>query len=151
SATSRSPTVGVVMAPAPFDRRPTMLYSTCMSKRNGRGGAATKRRTRGGWTPAGTAAARRAGHGERATGKGLRTREELVAAARRVFERDGYLDTRVADIAAAATLAHGSFYTYFSSKQEVFLAIVRDVGRQIRDAVAPSPAEAELDAYETLD
>jgi AcrR family transcriptional regulator len=122
-----------------------------MSKHNGRARTATKRRTRGGWTPAGTAAARRAGHVERATAKGLRTRDELLAAARRVFERDGYLETRVADIAAAAELAHGSFYTYFSSKQDVFLAIVRDVGRQIRDAVAPSPADADLDAYEALD
>ena len=89
---------------------------------------------------------RRAGHGEGAahTRRAARSR-------RRVFERDGYLDTRVADIAAAAKLAHGSFYTYFSSKQEVFLAIVRDVGEQIRDAVAPSPADAELDAYEALD
>jgi AcrR family transcriptional regulator len=118
-----------------------------MSKRNG----ATKRRTRGGWTPAGTSAARRAGQGERTTAKGLRTRDELLAAARRVFERDGYLETRVADIAAQAELAHGSFYTYFSSKQDVFLAIVRDVGRQIRDAVAPAPADAQLDAYEALD
>jgi AcrR family transcriptional regulator len=72
-------------------------------------------------------------------------------AARRVFERNGYLDTRVADIAAEAGLAHGSFYTYFSSKQAVFLAVVRDVGRQVRDAVAPSPGDAALDAYEALD
>ena len=121
-----------------------------MSKRNGRSRPA-KKRTRGGWTPAGTAAARRVGHDERVTAKGLRTRDELLDAARRVFERDGYLDTRVADIAAAAGLAHGSFYTYFSSKQDVFLAIVRDVGRQIGDAVASSPADAELDAYEALD
>ena len=81
----------------------------------------------------------------------MRTREELVAAARRVFERDGYLDTRVADIAAEADLAHGSFYTYFSSKQSVFLAIVREIGRQIREAVAPSPADGDLDTYEALD
>jgi len=74
-----------------------------------------------------------------------------VAAARRVFERDGYLDTRVADIAAEADLAHGSFYTYFSSKQSVFLAIVREIGRQIREAVAPSPADGDLDTYEALD
>ena len=79
-------------------------------------------RTSGGWEPAGTAAARRSAHGERVTAKGLRTREELVAAARRVFERDGYTGARVADIAAEAGLAHGSFYTYFSSKQDVFLA-----------------------------
>jgi AcrR family transcriptional regulator len=108
-------------------------------------------RTRGGWTPAGTAAARRAGYDERATAKGARTREELLAAARRVFERDGYLDTRVADIAAEADLAHGSFYTYFSSKQSVFLAIVREIGQQIREAVAPSPADGDADTYEALD
>ncbi len=109
-----------------------------------------QRRTRGGWTPAGTAAARRAGLDERVTAKGLRTRDELRGAARRVFERDGYLETRVADIAAEAGLAHGSFYTYFPSKQAVFLDVVRDVGRQIGDAVAPSPADAGLDAYEAL-
>ena len=74
-----------------------------------------------------------------------------MAAARRVFERDGYLDTRVADIAAEADLAHGSFYTYFSSKQSVFLAIVREIGQQIREAVAPSPADGDLDTYEALD
>jgi AcrR family transcriptional regulator len=108
-------------------------------------------RTRGGWTPAGTAAARRAGYDERATAKGARTREDLLAAARRVFERDGYLDTRVADIAAEADLAHGSFYTYFSSKQSVFLAIVREIGQQIREAVAPSPADGDADTYEALD
>jgi len=101
--------------------------------------------------PAGTAAARRAGQEERATVKGLRTRDDLVAAARRVFERNAYLDTRVADIAAEAGLAHGSFYTYFSSKQAVFLAVARDLGRQFRDAVAPSQGDAELDAYEALD
>ena len=101
--------------------------------------------------PAGTAAARRAGYDERATAKGARTREELLAAARRVFERDGYLDTRVADIAAEADLAHGSFYTYFSSKQSVFLAIVREIGQQIREAVAPSPADGDADTYEALD
>jgi AcrR family transcriptional regulator len=114
-------------------------------------GSAKGRRTRGGWKPAGTAAARREAYEERATAKAVRTRDDLLAAARRVFERDGYLDTRVADIAAEAGLAHGSFYTYFSSKQEVFLAVVREVGRQIREAVAPAPDDAELDAYQALD
>ena len=107
-------------------------------------------RTRGGWKPAGTAAARREAHEQRATAKGLRTRDDLLAAARRVFERDGYLDTRVADIAAEAALAHGSFYTYFSSKQAVFLAVVREVVRELRAAVAPAPGGAD-DAYEALD
>src|SRR5215469_14936161 len=103
------------------------------------GGAAA--RTRGGWAPAGTAAARRVAHGERTTAKGLRTRDELVAAARRVFERDGYAGARVADIASGAGVAHGSFYTYFSSKQDAFLAVMRDVGAQFREAIAGSPGE----------
>ena len=52
--------------------------------------------------------------------RGVRTRAKLIDAARRVFERDGYLEARVADIAAAAGVAHGSFYTYFDSKEDVF-------------------------------
>jgi AcrR family transcriptional regulator len=52
--------------------------------------------------------------------RGVRTRAKLIDAARRVFERDGYLEARVADIAAAAKVAHGSFYTYFDSKEDVF-------------------------------
>jgi AcrR family transcriptional regulator len=120
-------------------------------KRSARAASPEGPRTRGGWAPAGTAAGRRAGHDERVTTKGLRTREDLVAAARRVFERDGYVDARVADIVAEAGVARGSLYTYFSSKQDVFLAVVREVGQQFRTAVAPSPDDADLDAYEALD
>jgi AcrR family transcriptional regulator len=109
------------------------------------------KRTRGGWTPAGTAAARRATFDSRATPKGAKTKDELVAAARSVFERDGYLDARVADIVKEAGVAHGSFYTYFASKRDVFVAIVQQVGRQFRDAVASSPDDVGVDVYEALD
>ncbi|HEV2243498.1 MAG TPA: TetR/AcrR family transcriptional regulator [Streptosporangiaceae bacterium] len=112
---------------------------TRMAARSGSAAA----RTRGGWAPAGTAAARRVAHGERTTAKGLRTRDELVAAARRVFERDGYSGARVADIASAAGVAHGSFYTYFSSKQDAFLAVMRAVGAQFREAIAGPPGEVQ--------
>jgi AcrR family transcriptional regulator len=108
-------------------------------------------RTRGGWVPAGTAAARRVAHGERTTAKGLRTREELVAAARRVFERDGYSGARVADIAAEARVAHGSFYTYFSSKQEAFLAVMRAVVARFGEAIAGPPGEVYANAFDALD
>jgi AcrR family transcriptional regulator len=54
------------------------------------------------------------------TPRGRRTRDALVRAAREVFERQGFLDARVADIADAAGVAHGSFYTYFDSKEAVF-------------------------------
>ncbi|MER6617716.1 TetR/AcrR family transcriptional regulator [Streptomyces xantholiticus] len=58
------------------------------------------------------------------TRRGKRTHDALVAAARRIFERDGYLDARIVDIAAEAKVATGSFYTHFSSKEDVFAAVL---------------------------
>lgn len=59
--------------------------------------------------------------------RGMRTRNALIAAAREVFERDGYLDARISDICGTAEVATGSFYTYFDSKDEVFGAVVDEV------------------------
>ncbi len=58
------------------------------------------------------------------TERGTRTRAALVAAARKVFERSGYLDARLIDIAKEAGCATGSFYTYFANKEEVFAAVL---------------------------
>lgn len=59
-----------------------------------------------------------------ATPRGIRTRAALVTAARAVFERDGYLDARLADITAQARCSTGTFYTYFASKEEVLQAVL---------------------------
>ncbi len=50
-----------------------------------------------------------------------------MRAARQVFERDGFLDARIADITATARTATGSFYTYFTSKEEIFAAVVDEL------------------------
>jgi AcrR family transcriptional regulator len=57
------------------------------------------------------------------TARGARTRSTLVKAARSLFEKHGYLDTNVGDIAERARVAHGTFYTYFSSKEEIFAEV----------------------------
>ena len=57
------------------------------------------------------------------TERGARTRERLIAAAREVFEERGFLETRVAHITQHARVAYGSFYTYFPSKEAVFLEV----------------------------
>jgi len=95
-------------------------------------------RTRGGWAPVGTAAARRSAHQERGNARGDRTRRSLLDAARRVFERRGYVDANVEDIVKEAGVARGSFYTYFPSKVEIFRAVCAEVGAKINDAVAGS-------------
>jgi AcrR family transcriptional regulator len=60
-----------------------------------------------------------------------RTRAALLKGAKKVFERDGYLDARISDIAKAARVAHGTFYTYFTSKDEVFREVVTDVQAEL--------------------
>lgn len=61
------------------------------------------------------------------TSRGQRTRADLVAAARAVFERDGYLDARLTDMTVEAGVATGTFYTYFSNKEEIFRAVLDGV------------------------
>lgn len=58
------------------------------------------------------------------TERGMRTRSALIAAARTVFERAGYLEARLVDITTEAKCSAGTFYTYFSSKEEIFAAVL---------------------------
>lgn len=81
----------------------------------------------------------------RATGRtvrGRRSREQMLAAARAAFERNGFLHTRIADICDEAGMAHGSFYTYFASKEEAFQAVLDSVELDLL-ALDPSPADAD--------
>jgi AcrR family transcriptional regulator len=59
--------------------------------------------------------------------KGRRTRERLLQAGKTVFERDGFLQARISDIAAEANVSHGSFYHYFDAKESIFLEIAEEV------------------------
>jgi AcrR family transcriptional regulator len=66
-----------------------------------------------------------------ATVRGARTRAALIAAARKVFERDGYVDCKLTDITKAAKCATGSFYTYFANKAEIFAAVLDEAQRDM--------------------
>ncbi|MEE2033945.1 TetR/AcrR family transcriptional regulator [Rhodococcus chondri] len=75
------------------------------------------------------------------TERGLRTRRALVSAARTVFERSGYLDTRLADITREAKCSSGTFYTYFSSKEEIFAAVLEMVQEDMLHPGMPHVAD----------
>lgn len=55
----------------------------------------------------------------------LLRRGDLVAAAHRLFRRKKQLPT-VADIAKEAGIAKGTVYLYFSTKEEIFIALLED-------------------------
>src|ERR1043166_2696624 len=50
-------------------------------------------------------------------------RSSILRAATRVFARNGYFNSKVADIARAADVADGTVYLYFKSKEEILHSI----------------------------
>ena len=73
--------------------------------------------------------------------KGLETRRRLLDAAERVFGDVGFYDASIVKITEAAGVAQGTFYLYFSSKQEVFDELVRDLNARVRHAMQESAAQ----------
>ena len=73
------------------------------------------------------------------TARGARTRAVLVKAARALFERQGYIETSVGDISKRAQVAHGTFYTYFNSKEEIFSEVADELQRDLLLAAEAEP------------
>lgn len=67
--------------------------------------------------------------------KGERTRARLLAAAERVFSRDGFSASRIVDITKEAGLSQGSFYTYFTSKEDIFRVTAHELVETIYAAM----------------
>jgi AcrR family transcriptional regulator len=79
--------------------------------------------------------------------RGREKRQVLLDAARAVFEREGFLHTRISDICDEAKMAHGSFYTYFSSKEEIFQELIDSIEL---DVLTPEASPAGADPFERI-
>jgi AcrR family transcriptional regulator len=73
-------------------------------------------------------------------------RDEIIAAAKKVFARNGFHATTIADIAKEADLAYGSVYWYFDSKDDLFrkLIAVEEYGLRTHVAVALAKSGAQF-------
>ncbi|USG63053.1 TetR/AcrR family transcriptional regulator [Sneathiella marina] len=59
---------------------------------------------------------------DRASKRKEEKRNRLLEAARKLFVSKGYHETRPQDIAREADVAHGTFYSHYTDKREIFLA-----------------------------
>ncbi|GIH09598.1 hypothetical protein Rhe02_76650 [Rhizocola hellebori] len=87
--------------------------------------------------------------------KRARTRQALVDAAADLFERNGYDQTTVADIAAAADIGTRTFFSYFASKEELLFPESDSRVQATVDAIAArkpadGPAEVLLTALRNI-
>src|ERR1700688_5112422 len=74
------------------------------------------------------------------------TRTAMLAAARRVAERDGVLDMSLTNVANEAGFAPTSVYAYFTSKNDLLLAVISDdlatLAKAMRDTVGDHDGES---------
>lgn len=83
------------------------------------------------------------------TKRGTARREQLLRSAEKVIGEKGFAGASIADITRNSDTALGTFYLYFSSKEEVFRELVVEMGtltrRVMTEAVrgAPDRLEAE--------
>lgn len=63
--------------------------------------------------------------------QGKRTMRKLLDAGMRVFARRGYQAARVDDIVRAARTSHGTFYLYFSDKEDLLVHLTEECGEEM--------------------
>src|SRR5690606_21629494 len=76
------------------------------------------------------------------TARGEATRQRILDAAETEFGENGFARTSIASIVNRAGVAQGTFYLYFPSKDDVLRELVRDMGRQLRQALSVATADA---------
>ena len=85
--------------------------------------------------------------------QGRRTMRRLLDAAMVAFDRRGYHATRVNDVVEIAKTSHGTFYLYFSNKEDVLRALVTEAAteaQKLYDALSTLPAQGDAPQWEDV-
>ena len=80
-----------------------------------------------------------------------RRRDDIVEAALKIFDRDGFEGARIDDVAAEAGIAKGTVYLYFANKEALFEGVVRDVVKPAIEEVGRTAENEHMSASERLE
>lgn len=69
-------------------------------------------------------------------------REQLLEAAFELFARDGYVNTAIEQICQTAYVGNKAFYELFDSKEDCYLALLRQVSERIEEQVSQALQES---------
>ena len=80
----------------------------------------------------------------------LESREQILAASRKLFSERGFFNCKVADIAVEAGMSQGNIYWYFPGKEEILKAILEDGFGRLESLLAeaemhPGPSSKKID------
>ncbi len=65
----------------------------------------------------------------------MEKKEKILKAGRSLFMEKGYKDTNVSEITRKATMATGTFYNYFSSKDHLFMELFLEENRKLKQRI----------------
>ena len=85
--------------------------------------------------------------------QGRRTMRRLLDAAMVAFDKRGYHATRVNDVVEIAKTSHGTFYLYFSNKEDLLRALVAEAaseGQKLYEAISTLPAHGGAPEWEDV-
>lgn len=85
--------------------------------------------------------------------QGRRTMRKLLDAAMVAFDRRGYHATRVNDIVEIAKTSHGTFYLYFSNKDDLVRTLVTEAAGEaqtLSDALSGLPADGNTPGWDDV-
>jgi AcrR family transcriptional regulator len=84
------------------------------------------------------------------TPKGRRTMQRILAAARQVMARTGYVTMRVSDVAEEAGLSLGALYRYFDNKEDLFDSLIGSTHEDLYQASAGGGFDFAVAPYDAL-
>ena len=78
------------------------------------------------------------------------SRQKILKTAAALFKKHSFSETSIADIMNSANLGVGTFYNYFDSKEELLLALLKDIAQKV-DHCVEDGKKRNLNSLQLLD